>query len=90
MSSQEVINVICHEAAHARQYRLCEAYDSLDSSAQSLPCFNNVQLYRYEENNYIDGDADDYYMYYMQAIEIDSRRYAEIEGNMLYSQICDL
>jgi len=85
-SAPEALDALCHEAYHAYQHRLCDAYDSVDGTYKSLLSFHNVQQYKYEFSNYADGD-DDFEEYYFQACESSSRAYAKIAVRDYYDRI---
>lgn len=73
---EEIIDSICHEAYHAYQYRLCDAYDSMDDQYRSLIDFYDVAFYKQEFKNYSSGE-DDFYAYYIQRCEMKARSYAK-------------
>ncbi len=72
----EILNSICHEAYHAYQYRLCEAYDSIDDEYKGLSSVRNAKYYKEEFSNYTDGNKD-FSGYYSQHCENDARSYAK-------------
>lgn len=72
----EIIDSICHEAYHAYQYRLCDAYDSMDDQYRSLLDFYDVAFYKQKFQNYSSGE-DDFYIYYIQRCEVKARSYAK-------------
>jgi len=74
-AASEVLGSVCHEAFHAYQYRLCDAYDSVDEEYKNLLIFYEVQNYKQEFSNYVNG-KDDAYDYYLQLCENDARSYA--------------
>ena len=76
-SPLEILDSICHEAYHAYQYRLCDAYDCLDNEYKTLIDFYDATLYKEEFANYINGE-DDMFEYYHQQCEIKAREYAQI------------
>jgi len=73
-SPYEVLDTICHEAYHAYQHRLCDAYDSTDESYRNLLVFHNVQKFKEEFDNYTSGD-EDFKEYYTQKCESSARAY---------------
>ncbi len=75
-SAVELLNTIFHEAYHAYQHRLCDVYDSVAEEYRSLLIFDSIHSYKQEFANYTDGD-EDFAEYYLQACEVNARRYAE-------------
>lgn len=73
---EEMLRVLCHEMYHAYQYRLCDAYDSVDEKYKELLAFDYVKDYRYEMYNYIDAD-DDTEAYGEQILEKNADKYAD-------------
>ncbi len=74
--SYEVLETLFHEAYHAYQHRLCDAYDTLDEEYKSLDVFYNVRYYKEEFADYTSGD-EDFSEYYCQKCETVARDYAE-------------
>ena len=64
-----------HELYHCYQYRLVEAYESMDSKLKNLQVYNTVRKYQEELEDYKSG-FDDLYAYTRQTLEIDAREYA--------------
>lgn len=85
-SASNALNSLCHEAYHAFQHRLCDAYDTVDKPYQNLLAFRNVEYYKYEFSDYISGN-DDFLTYYRQKCETDSRSYATSAVNSYYKYI---
>lgn len=75
-SGREVLRTVCHEVYHAYQYRLCEAYDSVDERYRDLLAFANVKDYRFEIEHYVDAVQDER-AYSEQKIEENADSYAE-------------
>lgn len=73
--AQEMLNSICHEAFHAYQHRLCDAYYSVDPKYKTLIAFCDVPSYEKEFENYIDGKSD-FFGYFSQNCESQARKYA--------------
>lgn len=81
------LNSVLHEARHAMQYRLCDAYDSLDAEMQSLVVFRPIMELQAELSaNYIEPE-ENYFKYYSQHCETDARDYAEQRSDSYYSEI---
>ena len=74
--ADEILDSLCHEAYHAYQHCLCEAYDSVDAEFRDLRAFEGILEYKAEFADYTHGD-DDFYAYYFQRCEADARSYAE-------------
>lgn len=74
-SPSDILDSICHEAYHAYQYRLCEAYDDVDDRYKTLLGFYDVPYYKQEFKNYTNG-GDDLHEYYFQHCESRAREYA--------------
>ncbi|HWP79442.1 MAG TPA: hypothetical protein VN446_02265 [Candidatus Acidoferrum sp.] len=81
----EILDTLCHEAYHAYQHRLCDAYDSLDSDYKGLLLFYKAETYTDEFENYYDGD--DFEVYYSQRVEVDCRNYAAGAVEDYYAKI---
>ena len=73
-SATGLLNALCHEAFHAYEYRLADAYDSLDDSSKALRLFSDI--IEYKEELAMRLDSSDYLTYYYQLTEIDARDYA--------------
>lgn len=74
-SASAAVSSICHEARHALQHRLCDLYDDVDVEYKSLLIFSDVQHYKQEFSDYVNGE-DDILDYYLQRCEVDARAYA--------------
>lgn len=74
--AQDILDSCCHEAFHAYQHRLVDAYNAAPDNTKNLRIYNKAALYVDEFNNYVDGD-EDFYTYYLQECESDAREYAE-------------
>ena len=85
-SAHDVLDSVCHEARHAYQHRLCDVYDSISEDQRELLVFYNVQMYKQEFSNYVDG-KDDAISYYFQWCESDARSYARESVMDYYSKI---
>ena len=75
MPAREMLDAVCHEAYHAYQYRLCDAWESVGSDYKNLMVFSNVQDYKDNFENYVDGE-DDFEEYYVLTCEQNARQYA--------------
>lgn len=79
-SACDVVNTVLHESRHVWQSMMVDIYNEVEGelshSLNSLPLFDAVRVFRYNEDNYNDGkkNFDDYYV---QEIERDSRAWAE-------------
>ena len=82
----KVLDSLCHEARHAYQYRLCDLFDSTSEEQKELLLFYDVQYYKQEFSNYVDG-KENIYEYYFQWCEADSRDYAREAVADYYSRI---
>lgn len=85
-SASEMLDTICHEAYHAYQHRLCDAYESVDAPYKNLSAFHNVTKYREEFANYTTG-AVDYDRYHSQVCEQMARSYALDTVENYYEQL---
>ena len=84
-SSRDAVDSICHEAFHALQRCLVEAYEEADEQTRNLLLFRRIGQYREEFNAYRDGlSSENYGVYYEQACEADSRAYAEERAEQYY------
>lgn len=79
-SVADVLNSICHEMYHARQYDIM-------FNAYSDPAVNaTLSEYRYNTAHYIDAD-DDYDGYRAQALEEDARAFAQAMSLQIYTML---
>ena len=85
-TAHQALEVVLHEAAHAFQYRLADAYLQVDDNTKNLMPFRKAALYAEELHSYKDGD-EDFDVYYNQTCEEDSREYAEKGVEMYYHLI---
>jgi predicted SprT family Zn-dependent metalloprotease len=85
-TAEDMLDSICHEAYHAYQRRLCDAYNSVDAEYRGLLTFADVPIYEEEFNNYESG-YDDFYGYYLQTCESTAREYAKGQTETYYAQI---
>ena len=83
-SAENLLNSVCHEAFHAFENRLVEAYNSVDKKYCNLRSFYHAEDYKNEFDNYVDADCSTI-DYYFQTCEIDAREYGEKEA-MFYCQ----
>ena len=74
-----VLSTVLHETRHAYQHAVVKAFnaieDRLSEEDLDLSCFRFMLSYRDSMDNYSDG-RDDFYTYYGQYIESDSREWA--------------
>ena len=82
----DALDSLCHEAYHAYQRRITEAYDSVDEEYKGLLIFQYAPEYKENFANYIDGE-DDYLAYYFQAVEYNARAYASEAVEEYYDRI---
>lgn len=75
-SAADNLESICHEARHAFQHRLVEAYNSTDEECRTLRIFDKADKFASEFADYDEG-TDDFDKYYEQECETDSRAYAK-------------
>ena len=74
-SVQEVLGTLCHEAYHAYQIAMVEAFQEAGVEKQSLLLFRRAEIYQEELGRYQKGEKD-YGRYYNQKLEEDARRYS--------------
>lgn len=72
--TSELLDTVCHEAYHAFQHRLCDAYLSVDPAYRSLQGLRDARSYLEEFRSYIYG-KEDYAGYYNQVCESRAREY---------------
>lgn len=72
----QVLETIFHEAYHAYEHRMVDAYEQLDEEHRTLRAFREAGIYAQEFGEYIDS-GDDAFGYYMQKCEEDARNYSE-------------
>lgn len=79
-SAENVLDTLLHEARHAYQHATVNAFNAIEENlseeAKALSCFKAMESYRNNFENYISGN-EDYYSYYDQDVESDSRSWAE-------------
>ena len=79
-SVEDVLDTLLHEARHAYQHATVSALKAIEKDlseeAKALSCFRTIETYRDNLENYINGSKD-YYSYYDQDVESDSRSWAE-------------
>ena len=85
-SAYELTDTIAHEAYHAYQHRMVEAYDEASEEFKTLLLFYDATLYKEEFAHYIDGSKDAH-DYYSQKCETSARRYAKTAVDDYYSKI---
>ena len=82
-----VVDTVLHETRHVWQNMMVKIYNEVEGrishSIDSLPLFDDARIFRYNQDNYVDGlkDFDDYYA---QEIECDSREWAK-QRMLVYS-----
>lgn len=78
--AEDVLDTLLHEARHAYQHAAVNAFNAIEEDlseeAKALSCFKTIESYRDNFENYISGNGD-YYSYYDQEVESDSRSWAE-------------
>ena len=87
-SPSEILNTLCHEAYHAYQHRLCDAYDSVSEEYRTLIDLSVAGAYKKEFSSYTSGE-DDFSRYYFQQCEHDARKYAYDSADDYLSRIYD-
>ena len=85
-SSYEMMTTIAHEAFHALQYRMIDAYDEAGDDLKGLRFYKNAAIYKKEFSDYKDG-FNDFEMYYSQECEEDARIYSEEAVNDYFARI---
>lgn len=86
MEAEEILDAVCHEAYHAYQHRLVDAYDNVGDEYKGLLIFYSAALYKEEFASYTDGD-DDTFGYYIQVCEATARYYAADAVEDYYDKI---
>lgn len=85
-SAKRILESCCHEAHHAYQYCLIDAYDKASEEAKNLRIYKEAKVYKKEFDHYISADKDaDAYM--TQQCEKDARSYAESAVEDYYNRI---
>lgn len=85
-SSYEMTNTIAHEAFHALQHRMVDAYDEASDDLKDLYFYKNASVYKKEFAEYEDGFSD-FETYHSQECEEDARIYAEKAADDYFSRI---
>lgn len=79
-SAESVLSTLLHETRHAYQRAAVDAFNAIEKTLgeerKALYCFRAIEAYRDNFDNYTEGN-DDYYAYYDQETERDSRTWAE-------------
>lgn len=84
--ASEMLNAVCHEAYHAYQHRLCDAWMSVGNDYKNLMAFSKVPEYMDNFENYVEG-KEDFDAYYALACEQTARQYAGNAVKHYYRQI---
>ncbi|MCR5735235.1 MAG: hypothetical protein K6G22_11580 [Lachnospiraceae bacterium] len=87
-SSFSLVNTIAHEAYHALQYRMVDAYDEAAEDSKDLLLFYEASIYKEEFKHYTDG-SEDFCHYYSQQCESDARKYAKNAVYEYYERIAE-
>lgn len=78
--AEDVLDTLLHEARHVYQHATVNAFNAIEEDlseeAKALSCFKTIESYRENFENYVSGN-EDYYSYYDQGVESDSRSWAE-------------
>ena len=74
-SSYEMVECVTHEAYHALQSRMVDAYDATSDDLKNLIFFDTAAAYKNEFDNYSDGEKN-FEEYYYQKCEENARRYS--------------
>lgn len=74
-SAHTALTTLCHEAFHAYEHRLADHYNTLTGDDRSLLLYAPAARYAAEFANYADS-SEDFWSYYTQDCETDSRAYA--------------
>lgn len=80
--AKEVLDSVCHEAYHAYQHRLCDAYDSVDEACKGLAAFCDVTYYKQEFSRPAGREDYDW-----QQCEVNARHYARAAVETYYIKI---
>ena len=73
---QDICNTVIHEAYHALEHRMIEAYIAAPDDMKELELYDNAAVYLQEFENYQEGE-DDYSAYSSQLCERHARFWAE-------------
>ena len=84
--SQEVVRTVCHEARHAAQHRMVDAYDEVRPELKSLEMFQDARIFKKEFSDHADS-SEDILSYYRQKVEIDANAYSDKEMKEYFEQI---
>ena len=85
-SSRELVKITYHEWHHHLTHILSDAYKSLPKIYSNLEAFSQYRIYAFEYDNYISANQDDD-LYYLQSVESDARRYAELQTDGLFKYL---
>ena len=76
-SGQDVCETVVHEAYHALEHRMVDAYLAAPDEMKSLEIYQDAAIYMQEFENYQEGE-DDYYAYANQLCEKHARLWADV------------
>ena len=91
-SGREVCNTVIHEAYHALEYRMVDAYLAAPDDMRGIELYDNAAVYMEEFENYQDcdsADSDDYYAYADQLCEKHARQWADYYTFHIENEIFD-
>lgn len=89
---REVCNTVIHEAYHALEYRMVDAYLAAPDDMKGLALYDNAATYMEEFENYHDcdsADPDDYYAYASQLCEKHARLWADYYTFQIENEVFD-
>lgn len=84
--SQDVVGTVCHEARHAAQRRIIDAYDDVRVELKSLEMFQEAAIFKEEFANPVDS-AEDISGYFHQKTEIDAYAYSDRAKKVYFERI---
>lgn len=85
-TGEELTDTVVHEARHAFQHRVVDAYDEISDDLKPLLLFNSSREYKYNFENYENG-SEEFSSYYRQECEEDARLYSEYMTDYLFGLI---
>lgn len=74
--NETALITLLHELRHCYQHAMCDVYVTLTPEQRNLYCFDGVDEWCENINNYVDS-GDNYEDYCTQSLEDDARQYAE-------------
>lgn len=83
--TKDICNTIAHEVYHSYEHDQVDMLSYLPEKYKKLYLLNRANEYKITLDNYIDG-KENYYEYYNQSVEVDSREYGRIIQSQFFPE----